>query len=189
MGAFEHVLVLLSFVFALALTHLLSRVGGLLLARKRVRYSGLLGLAIVNAVALVFENWLLLWTIRGWRHVDLGSITVVFACSLALYFICATAAPEPAAEGPIDLEAFYGETYRLFYALVLLFMLLAFAVNVTYLQTPTPQMFIETNIWTVPSLVPSILALAVKARWAQWASGIFLLATTVAFAIMFAGTL
>ena len=38
MGAFDHVMVLLSFVFALALTHLLSRVGSLMLARKRVRF-------------------------------------------------------------------------------------------------------------------------------------------------------
>src|SRR5581483_9228360 len=66
MGAFDHVLVLLSFVFALALTHLLSRVGGLVVARKRVRFSPLLALAIVNAVAFVFENWLMLWTVRGW---------------------------------------------------------------------------------------------------------------------------
>lgn len=188
MDAFDHILVLLSFVFALALTHLLSRVGGLIVARKRVLSSGLLALAIVNAVALVFQNWLLLWTLRSWQNIDLLSVVILFVFSVTLYFICAVAAPESPVEGPIDLESFYWETYRPFYWLVLLFMLLSVAVNFTYLKTPNPQMFIETNLWTPPSLVPSILALLVKRRWSQWASGLILLVVTVVFTIEFTGT-
>jgi hypothetical protein len=40
MGPFDHVTVLLSFVYALALTHLLTRMGSLLVARRRVVFSG-----------------------------------------------------------------------------------------------------------------------------------------------------
>ena len=189
MGAFDHVLVLLSFVFALALTHLLSRVGGLVVARKRVRFSPLLALAIVNAVAFVFENWLMLWTVRGWQHIGLVGVAVLFAFSLTMYFICAVAAPEVSDEGPIDLEAFYWENYRPFYGFVLLLMLESFPVNYLYLETPTPQMFFETNIWTLPSIAPCVLALVVKARWSQWLSGLFTLAMSIAFTIEFAGTL
>jgi hypothetical protein len=189
MSAFDHVLVLLSFVFALALTHLLSRVGGFIVARKRVKPSGLTSLAIVNAVVMVFQNWLLLWTIRDWRNIDLLSITVIFVFSITLYFICAVAAPEAERGESIDMEEYYWDTYRPYYALVLLFMLLAFAVNFIYLKTSTPQMFVETNIGTLPSLAPSVLALAVRARWAHWASGIGLLVLNVGFTVFFAGTL
>jgi hypothetical protein len=65
MGAFDHVLVLLSFVYALALTHLLSRIGALLLQRQRVHFSGLLAVCMTVAILMVFANWLSLWDLRG----------------------------------------------------------------------------------------------------------------------------
>lgn len=61
MSVFEHVTALLSFVYALALTHLLSRIAELVVVRERVRFSGLLALGMVNAILLVFANWLSLW--------------------------------------------------------------------------------------------------------------------------------
>ncbi len=67
MSAFEHVTALLSFVYALALTHLLARVAELIVARERVKFSGLLALGMVNAVLLVFVNWLALWDLRQSR--------------------------------------------------------------------------------------------------------------------------
>lgn len=65
MTAFEHVTALLSFVYALALTHLLARIAELIVARDRVKFSGLLTLGMVNAILLVFANWLSLWDLRS----------------------------------------------------------------------------------------------------------------------------
>jgi len=48
MTAFEHVTALFSFVYALALTHLLARIAELIVARDRVKFSGLLALGMVN---------------------------------------------------------------------------------------------------------------------------------------------
>ena len=141
MGAFDHIVLLLSFVFALALTHLLSRVGALLLARKRVRFSGLQALVIVNAVAQVYLNWLTLWADRGVRSWDLLDITLLFAFSLANYFVCAAAAPEGEPEGQIDMRAFYWENRRLFYGLVALLMITAIAGNLTYFKTGDQGLF------------------------------------------------
>src|SRR3954449_7585664 len=61
MTPFEHVTALFSFVYALALTHLLARVAELIVARDRVKFSGLLALGMANAVLLVFSNWLSIW--------------------------------------------------------------------------------------------------------------------------------
>jgi hypothetical protein len=55
MTAFEHVTALFSFVYALALTHLLARIAELVVARDRVRFSGLLALGMTNAALLVFS--------------------------------------------------------------------------------------------------------------------------------------
>ena len=50
MTAFEHVTALLSFVYALGLTHLLVRIAELIVARERIKFSGLLALGMANAI-------------------------------------------------------------------------------------------------------------------------------------------
>jgi len=47
---FQHVTVLVSFIFAIALTHVFSSASQLLLARDRARFSELLTESMVNAV-------------------------------------------------------------------------------------------------------------------------------------------
>jgi len=55
---FEHLTLLLSFIYVIALTHLLSSATGLILARDRVRFSPLLAIWMVVALAILFNNWL-----------------------------------------------------------------------------------------------------------------------------------
>jgi hypothetical protein len=74
MSAFEHVTALLSFVYALALTHLLARIAELVVARDRVRFSGLLALGMANAILMVFANWLSIWDLRSVKTWDLATI-------------------------------------------------------------------------------------------------------------------
>src|SRR5665213_1780927 len=115
MGAFEHVLILLSFIYALALTHLLSRIVALYNARERVKVSGLLVLAMMNAVAAIFVNWLALWPLRGAKGWDIASIFAQFMFAILIFFMCALIAPEIGDKDSIDLEAFYRRQRRPFY--------------------------------------------------------------------------
>ena len=110
MTAFDHLVLLFSFVYALALAHVLSRAAGLLFARQRVRFSGPLPLWMVNAVLMVFINWLSLWDARGMPTWTLYSICLQFLFAITIYFFCAMAAPEFPAEGNIDTETMYGQT-------------------------------------------------------------------------------
>jgi hypothetical protein len=55
---FEHVTLLLSFIYAIAITHLLGSATELILARDRVRLSGLLIAWMVCALLLLVTNWL-----------------------------------------------------------------------------------------------------------------------------------
>src|ERR1700741_20901 len=101
MSAFEHVTALLSFVYALALTHLLARIAELVVARERVRFSGLLALGMANAVMMVFTNWLSLWDLRTVQSWDLGSVAIQFLFAVSVYVICALVGPKMPDEGPI----------------------------------------------------------------------------------------
>ena len=107
MTVFEHVTALFSFVYALALTHLLARIAELIVARDRVKFSGLLALGMVNAVLVVFANWLSLWDLHVITSWNLASISVQFLFAINVFLICVLVGPKAHDDGPIDLEDFF----------------------------------------------------------------------------------
>lgn len=113
MTAFEHVTALFSFVYALALTHLLARIAELVVARERVRFSGLLALGMVNAVILVFCNWLSLWDLHVIKAWDLGSITIQFLFAVNVFLICVLVGPKAHDDGPLIWRISIGDSGRI----------------------------------------------------------------------------
>jgi hypothetical protein len=175
MTAFEHVLVLLSFVYALALTHLLSRIVTLYNLRERVRFSGLQATATVNCVMVVFVSWLALWPTRTIRDWDLFSIVAQFVYAIFTYFLCALAAPEISPDGTIDLDAFYMRQRKSFFVVYILICVAGIVANFSYLKSSSPYNFLLWNIASVVLAIPPLFALAFKARWVQWVAGIVLI--------------
>jgi hypothetical protein len=189
MSAFDYILLLLSFVFALALTHLLSRVGELLLARRRVRFSGLQALVILNAITQVYVGWLTIWDTHSVKVWDLMTITVFFLFAIGNYFVCVAASPEMPAEGTIDMEASYWSNRRLFYGVLAVLSVVSLGTNFAFLKTTDSALFLQTDLLTLPFFLPSLLALTVSAKWAQWASGLGLLALSISWCVVFVGVL
>src|SRR5215472_17746537 len=189
MNAFEFVIILLSFVYALALTHVLSRTGALVLAYERVRFSSLSALMIANAVAQVFLGWLILWDLRSLARWDLVAIIGQFALGVLTYFMCLFAAMDVEPTGEIDLEARFWRQRRPFYASVLILYVLSLPVNAAFLETPHPSLFLQEDAVSIVSLVPIALALFLSMRWAQWVGGTGMLAFAVYFTVRFYGVL
>ena len=189
MSAFEHVTALLSFVYALALTHLLARIAELIVARERVKFSGLLALGMVNAVLLVFVNWLALWDLRSVTNWDIASVAIQFLFAVSVYVVCALVGPKAPDEGMIDLEGFFWRQRRYFYGAIIGCLILALLANLDFLKTPNTALFVQENLGTMAMLVPSALGLISRNRAAQWAAGISLLAMIIGFAIMFSSSL
>ena len=188
MSAYDHILTLLSFVYALAIAHLLSRVGALLLARKRVRFSGLQALAMFNAGSQPFLNWLISRDTHGLTVWNLADITASFLFAVTNFLLCAAAAPEVPAEGSIDLEAFYWANRRLFWGLVAVMMVVGLGSTVV-LRLYDPRLFAQETLATLPFFLPPALAIAIRARWAQWTAGIGLAVLSVAWAVLFTGVI
>src|SRR5436189_6176897 len=118
MSAFEHVTALLSFVYALALTHLLARIAELVIARERVRFSGLLALGMVNADLSVFTNWLSLWDLRSITNGELASIGIQFLFAVSIYVICVLVGPKTPDEETNDHEDFCWRQVQYLYSTV-----------------------------------------------------------------------
>jgi hypothetical protein len=189
MSAFEHVTALLSFVYALALTHLLARIAELVVVRERVRFSGLLALAMVNAILLVFVNWLSLWDLRSVTSWDLASISIQFLFAISVYVICALVGPKAPGESTIDLEDFFWRQRPYFYGAVIVCLILALLANLDFLKTPNAALFVKENLGTIAMLIPSTLGLISRNRVAQWAAGVCFLAMIIGFAILFSSSL
>src|SRR5256714_10410442 len=83
---FQHVTVLVSFIFAIALTHVFSSASQLLLARDRVRFSALLAVSMVNAALGVIINWLGLWELQNLKHWSLAEVLLQLAWAIPNYF-------------------------------------------------------------------------------------------------------
>lgn len=189
MSVFEHVTALFSFVYALALTHLLARIAELIVARDRVKFSGLLVLGMLNAVMLVFANWLSLWDLRSIKSWDLGSIVVQFLFAIVIFIICALVGPKTPEDGSIDLDDFFWRQRPYLYGAIVTCVLLSLIANLAYLKTPTPVLFFKQNLFNLPMFIPTVSAVLFPKRWVQWAGGLGFLAMMVGYTIAFCSTL
>jgi hypothetical protein len=189
MSAFEHVTALLSFVYALALTHLLARIAELIVARERVKFSGLLALGMVNAVLLVFVNWLSLWDLRSVTSWDLASVAIQFLFAVSVYVVCALVGPKVPDEGVLDLEDFFWHQRLYFYAAIIVCLVLALLANLDFLKTANAALFVKENLGTIAILVPSVVGVISRNSVVQWVAGVSLLVLTIGFAVVFSSQL
>lgn len=172
MTTFDHVIVLLSFVYAIALTHLLSRIGTLINAHRRVKWSGLLALIVTNATVALVMNWLTLLTFRNQSDWTVLDAFVQLANAIALYFLCYVALPETPQDGTIDLEAVYWSQRRTFYTVALVGLVVALLDNLEFLKTPNASHAMSDSLGVLVLAPPDLLALFRRERWAQWLGGL-----------------
>jgi hypothetical protein len=185
MTAFDHVVVLLSFVYAFAFTHLLSRIGEIINGRERVVWSGLLAVAVINAAFNLLINWLAILGYRNQTDWTLLDVLVQLSMAVSLYFWCYVALPDVPKSGTIDLEAMYWRQRRPLYIVALCALVAAFAENLEYLKTPNASIAFQSNVGVIAATIPVLLALLRKERWAQWAGGVGLLAVVIPLFIVF----
>ena len=185
MLAFNHVLTLISFVFAVSLAQLLVRISALVASRDKVVFSGLSALAMANAILLVYLNWLAMYELRDAGHWNLLSISLMFLFSLSICFISTLAAPQVLGDGTIDMEAFYWTQRYTYYGSWIACEILATIVNWLFADSPMSSKLGAENLVNLAMFPPIILALAVRKRWAQWVGGGLLFVADLAFLVVF----
>ena len=193
MSGFDFVLVLLSFVYALGLGHVMTSAGRLLVRREQVLFSGLLALAMANALLQVYVNWLSLWAFRSLERWDLPEITLFFLVAVITYLMCVVIAPEPECDqnetGKIDLPRVFWRNHRWFYASYLALLLTFVVVSVFYLETATPELAKSVALSNLPYIAIALVGLFVARAWAQWIVGIAMFALTAYWLVVFAPAL
>jgi hypothetical protein len=184
MKTFEYVILFFSFVFTLALTHLLFAVTRMIRHRRDVLFSWEHALWMLNALVLLVANWLSLFDFRGQQRFDLDSILMLFVFVIGLYFACALVSPDFDDREEYDMREFHrceGPTYI---GAIAVFIVLAFITNISASHEGVGIWGSENSlvIWMIPV---TILPLFVHNRIVQLACPTILLALNVAFLIIY----
>ena len=185
---FQHVTVLVSFIFAIALTHVFSSASQLLLARDRARFSALLAVSMVNAAFGVIINWLSLWELQNLKHWSLTDVLVQLGWVIPNYFSCSLVAMPYRENGLLDMAAFFERQRRVIFSATLA--LWAMSSLATYLDRSNfegwkPNDWIGAEVYGLPLGVCAVLAGWAKPRWLQWVGVGGLLAQNVAYFVLF----
>jgi hypothetical protein len=179
MGAFEHIISLLSFVFALAITHLLLTVAGLIRNWGRVRLSWRHGLWLLNSLITTVANWISFWDLRTIGVWSVGTIFFTFLLSFVTYLQVALVCPDIPAEGTIDLAVFHDEQSRRYIGAFAATCLVAFIANFVFANGFHVAEWNAQNLAVLPMTVAAIVAMSVRARWAQIAMPLVMMAVWV----------
>lgn len=186
----EHVTMLLSLVYAVALTHLLSSANELLIAHKRVRFSGLYMAWLVIALLMLVVNWLALWGLVALKHWTIAEVLIQFAMAIVQYFTCSTfRISEARGEEPIDLRAVYEERRRIIAASFLGLGFIAMFTN-WWDRTNTaglkPDDWIGEDLAILPMVLAVIGAGWARPKWLQWTCAALMFAVSVLFLVTYA---
>lgn len=84
MHAFDFILVLFSFVYAAAVTHVLSTAGEIIIASKRIRLSWFNTGWMLVALLFTCAWWIGLWDLHVVRFWDIGSIAFYFSIAAGI---------------------------------------------------------------------------------------------------------
>ena len=188
MAAFDFVLVLLSFVYALALAVVLQSAGRLIIERHRVKFSGLLALAMFNAVVTVFISWLGMWLYRDTKGITLYDVTIFLISSVLIYLFCVAVSPEPDEAGEVNMGAFFWAQVRFLYGVYAVLILSYVAANGIYLRTSHPALFVQQTVGDVPPFVVALAGFLSRNERVQWAVGVLILTIAVGWVIAFNGS-
>ena len=168
---FQHVTVLVSFIFAIALTHVFSSASQLILARERVRFSWLLTISMLNATVGVLINWIGLWDLRTLKHWSPAEVLLQLGWVIPNYFSCSLVAMPCSETGSLDMPAFFERQRRVIFSATLA--LSVMAALATYVDRNNfegwqPNEWISAEVVGLPLAVFAVLAGWGKPRWLQW---------------------
>src|SRR5262245_23060246 len=185
---FQHVTVLVSFIFAIALTHVFSSASQLILSRERVRFSWLLTVSMLNAALGVIINWLSLWqfgTIKGWT---LGEVLLQLGWVIPNYFSCSLIAMPYTETGPLDMPAFFERQRRIIFSATLalwaMFAIETYADRFNFAGWK-PNDWIGAELYSAPLGVCALLAGWARPRWLQWVDVGGLLVQNVSYFVLY----
>lgn len=162
MHAYDFILILFSFVYAAAVTHLLSTAGEIIIASKRIRLSWFNAGWMFAGLLFTCAWWIGLWVLRTLRVWDVGSIAFYFSVAAGAYLYVRLVSPHIPERGEIDLKEFHaveGRKYLIAYAVL---SWVTVSVNARLGQTAGAEQWATQNLAMVPMALATSGAIFIK---------------------------
>lgn len=166
MSLFEFVLAFSSVISALGLGHLLAGAVHILRRRALVRFSLTHALWMWSILALTLANWAADWSLRSLTEWPAWSILWLITSKVAQYVLCVFVTPEFGASGEkIDLVAFHEREGGNYLWAMVAFGFVALLFNIAF--SGFYGSWLRDSIVTIVALGFTLIAIFIKARWAQ----------------------
>jgi hypothetical protein len=186
---FEHVTILLSIIFALAMTHILASATELVWERHKVRFYGLHAVWMVNALLGLLIYWLLIWELAAVKRWTGFQIVFQFLPAIVQYFACSLLSIRREGSEIMDMKVFYERQRPAIFAAFSLMMVASMIYNYfdrNNLAEPGPSDWIGAELQILLMLAATLIAGWAKPAWMQWIAGLFILALEALFLATYA---
>ena len=188
MTPFEFVLLLISFIYSLALTHLLMGAARMIRHRRELTFSWPLALWMATIAVITLLNWLIFWDFHRVKTLDLGAFAGAVVLATGNYFACALVTPEFDRPEDYDLQSFQRRQRLTYTGALLVLGITALGLNsVASFEGVTH--WAEENGITLATLVPVAVALLVRNTRVQAVAALVEMTLNVWYAIEFYPTL
>lgn len=168
MRAFDFILVLFSFVYAAAVTHVLSTAGEIIIASKRIRVSWFNAGWMLVALLFTCAWWIGLWDLHAVRSWDIGSVAFYFAMASGIYLYARLVSPRIPEKGEIDLERFHSEEGRKYLIAYTILGAVTVLTNAVLGQAAGVSQWSAQNIVIAPmTIATGVAAIFINNNWVQ----------------------
>jgi hypothetical protein len=169
MHAYEFILVLLSFVYAAAVTHLLATAGEIIIASKRVRLSWLNAGWMCAALLFTCAWWIGLWDLHTVTIWGVGSVAFYFSIAAGIYLNARLVSPRIPEQGEIDLRTFHADEGRKYLLAYTILSVATIVTNAGLGQGGSAVQWPAQNIVIIPMTVATgIAAIFIGKPWVQF---------------------
>lgn len=165
MRAFDFVMTLYSFVYALGVAQILTTVGDMIRAGKRIRFSWLNAGWMLNILLAIVAWWLSMWDLMPDTSWPMLNVLVFFAVACLLYVLARMVSAPIPTEGIVDLRRYHLEEGRKYAGLFAVEC--AITAGTVLLYGSTTQNWVATNWATLPTMAASVAAASTNNRWVQ----------------------
>lgn len=168
MHAYDFILILLSFVYAAAVTHLLSTAGEIIIASRRVRFSWFNAGWMLAALLFTCAWWIGLWDLHTMGVWDIGSIAFYFSMAAGIYLQARLVSPRIPEKSEIDLQQFHRQEGRKYLIAYTILGVITVVTNAMLGQTADASQWPAQNIVIVPmTLATGVAAVFIEQPWVQ----------------------
>jgi hypothetical protein len=182
---FDFIILFFSFVYALALTHLLLSVTSMIRYRSKLTLSASLLVWMLVALAFVVINWFSMWDFHSLQTISIWPIAELFFLSVNVYLVCALISPTFERDEDFDLRTFQERQRSAYLPAFASLVVFAPIVNVAAGAGLGVQKWAQENT-IVLAMVPAVgIPLFVKRQDVQIIAGLALIALSIVYIALY----